>query len=208
MCVQSFAFNQFLLKSCADNYIDGNEFLELTESEIKDIVPPIGIAKKVIRLQPKVCLHFSSSVPNLVYVNLDYLYECLLQPFPDFSEPVLSPTPSVTSVMESSITSLSSTDKGEHASPKSPDVEPIEIPSKWRDDTLACISEKKLTPSARKEIVQTLVTLVISKFGSNPTKAQLEIVARRLILKYPFMRDDIGTGYVSHMHAGMPFWYC
>ena len=38
----------------AENYIDGKELLELTASEIKDIVPPIGIAKKIIRLQPKV----------------------------------------------------------------------------------------------------------------------------------------------------------
>ena len=74
----------------------------------------------------------------------------------------------------------------------------IEVPSKWRDDTMECIEEKKLTPRARKEIVQTLVTLLITKVGSSPSRSQCESVARCLILKYPFMRDDIGTGYVSY----------
>ena len=92
----------------------------------------------------------------------------------------------------------------DRASLKSPEVkdEAIDIPTKWRDDTMECIKNKKLTPNARKEIVQTLVTLIISKFGSNPVKSQLEATARRLILKYPFMRDDIGTGYVSGMNHG------
>ena len=65
---------------------------------------------------------------------------------------------------------------------------------------MECIKEKKMNHTARKEIVQTLVTLLIAKFGSNPSKAQCETVARRLILKYPFMRDDIGTGYVSYVY--------
>ena len=72
----------------------------------------------------------------------------------------------------------------------------IEIPSKWRDDTMECIDEKKLSLRARKEIV---VTLLITKVGSSPDRAQCESVARCLILKYPFMRDDIGTGYVSNL---------
>ena len=78
-------------------------------------------------------------------------------------------TPSVTSVPESPVSVLSSADKGELSSPPSSDIESVEIPSKWRDDTLASITEKKLTPAARKEIVQTLVTLVMSRFGSNPS---------------------------------------
>ena len=38
----------------ADHCIDGKEFLDLSEAEIKEIVPPFGIAKQIIRLQPKV----------------------------------------------------------------------------------------------------------------------------------------------------------
>ena len=41
----------------SDNYIDGNEFTKLTEAEVKDLVPPIGLAKKVIRMIPKVCAY-------------------------------------------------------------------------------------------------------------------------------------------------------
>ena len=34
-----------------ENEIDGAAFLELTESYVKDLVNPLGIVKKVIRLQ-------------------------------------------------------------------------------------------------------------------------------------------------------------
>ena len=37
-----------------ENYIDGKEFARLTESEVKDMVPRIGLAKKIMRLIPKV----------------------------------------------------------------------------------------------------------------------------------------------------------
>ena len=116
----------------------------------------------------------------------------------DCIEPSPNPTPSVTSVTESSKPSLSP-DRIDIVSPKSSasDWEIIAIPSKWWDDTMKSINDKKLTPNTRKEIVQTLVTLLISKFGSNLQKSRVEAVARLLILKYPFMRDDIGTGYVS-----------
>ena len=39
----------------ADNYIDGAEFVGLTLPEIREIVQPIGLAKKFAKLIPKVC---------------------------------------------------------------------------------------------------------------------------------------------------------
>ena len=39
---------------CADHRIDGKEFIDLSEAEIKEIIPLIGIAKQIMRLQPKV----------------------------------------------------------------------------------------------------------------------------------------------------------
>ena len=49
--------HQYLWKDAfllPENYIDGNEFTKLTEGEVKDMVPPIGLAKKIIRMIPKV----------------------------------------------------------------------------------------------------------------------------------------------------------
>jgi len=37
-----------------DNYIDGSEFVNITPPEVKEMVSPIGLAKKIIRLIPKV----------------------------------------------------------------------------------------------------------------------------------------------------------
>ena len=36
-----------------DNYIDGSEFVALTLTEIKEMVPPIGLAKKIVNLFPR-----------------------------------------------------------------------------------------------------------------------------------------------------------
>ena len=35
------------------NYIDGKEFLDLTDHDVREMVPAIGIAKKISRLIPK-----------------------------------------------------------------------------------------------------------------------------------------------------------
>ena len=40
----------------SDNFIDGSDFMKLTEAEVKDLVPPIGLAKKIICMIPKVCV--------------------------------------------------------------------------------------------------------------------------------------------------------
>ena len=45
-----------------DNYIDGTEFMGLTELEIKEIVPPMGLAKKIIKLIPKVSFYFYPTI--------------------------------------------------------------------------------------------------------------------------------------------------
>ena len=39
--------------------------------------------------------------------------------------------------------------------------------------------------------------MLISKVGPKPIRNHCEQVARKLILKYPFMKDDMGDGYVS-----------
>ena len=36
----------------SDNYIDGTEFFNLTEDEVKAMVPPLGFHRKILRLLP------------------------------------------------------------------------------------------------------------------------------------------------------------
>lgn len=105
--------------------------------------------------------------------------------------PSLSPGPasplSPISRHEGSVSSISAT---------SSDI--IHIPDYWREETQNCIDAGVLDDSSRSDIVHTLVTLLVAKFGTRPRRARCEELARQLILKYPFMRDDLGTGYVSH----------
>ena len=72
----------------------------------------------------------------------------------------------------------------------------ITIPEHWRPEVELCIQEKSISDSSRAEIVRTLVNLLFAR-ASKPTKYQCEELARKLILKFPFMRDDMGNGYVS-----------
>lgn len=66
----------------------------------------------------------------------------------------------------------------------------------WREDTQICIDEV-LDDESRSDIVRSLVTLLVSKFGLKPGRSRCEELSRQLILKYPFMKDDIGNEYVS-----------
>ena len=51
----------YLIFMHVENYIDGEEFFCLREDEVKEIVPVIGIAKKIFRLrQQMVCLKLHS----------------------------------------------------------------------------------------------------------------------------------------------------
>ena len=85
-----------------------------------------------------------------------------------------------------------------------PGVPKFTIPSRWRQSIKKAIEEKKLTPAIRNEIVRDLMYGSIEK----PTLEFCKFVAQRLILKYPFMRDTKGTGFVStcfSFHAKLNF---
>ena len=61
---------------------------------------------------------------------------------------------------------------------------------------MKAIEDKRLTPDVRNELVRDLVTHMYGCM-EKPSSESCKFVAQRLILKYPFMRDTMGTGYVS-----------
>ena len=64
----------------------------------------------------------------------------------------------------------------------------------------ACIERKELTDGARVEIVRCLVDILFSK-SKKPTRSDCIEMGRKLILSYPWMKDDAGIGpsYVSFL---------
>ena len=74
----------------------------------------------------------------------------------------------------------------------------VQIPDYWREETQSCLDEGILNETSRGDITRTLVTLLVGKYGPKPGRAHCEDLARQLILKYPFVKDDLGTGYVSN----------
>ena len=75
-------------------------------------------------------------------------------------------------------------------------VEKINIPDYWRQETQDCLDDGVLDDNSRGDIVRTLVTLLVAKHGPKPGRSRCEELARQLILKYLFAKDDLGNGYV------------
>ena len=65
LCCVITSTTHITLSCTTDNFIDGSEFVNLTLQEIKEIVPPLGLAKKIAKLIPKVPLLTSSSLSLL-----------------------------------------------------------------------------------------------------------------------------------------------
>ena len=89
----------------------------------------------------------------------------------------------------------------------------IDVPTHWHAETQHCLDTKAVSDEARNDIIRTLVTLLIGKYGSKPSRRQCEQASRALILQYPFLKDDLGPGYVSlncyiYMHASSIFGVC
>ena len=81
----------------------------------------------------------------------------------------------------------------------------FKIPDTWRPSIMSCIrgqtleeQKRMLVPTIRNEVVRDLVTQMYSYY-TKPDKAAVTEVAKKLVQKYPFMRDDGPqvSGYVS-----------
>ena len=78
----------------------------------------------------------------------------------------------------------------------------IIIPDHWRPEVEDYLRKKCLTPNARQEIVRTVASQLFAR-SQRPNRSDCDQVARQLILKYPFAKDDLGCGYVSSMLASV-----
>ena len=58
------------------------------------------------------------------------------------------------------------------------------------------LEKKNMPPKVRSAFVRELIVHMTS-YGIRPPRNFCSAVARRIILKYPFLRDAVGSGYVS-----------
>jgi hypothetical protein len=142
-----------------ENEIDGAAFLELTESDVKDLVNPLGIVKKVIRLQQQIGIHSTGDNQQ--------------------REPIVdtSPTPSTTSSLQLASPdhvseTSSSTYRTEVGIPKN-----FKIPESWRSEIMLCLANKQLTQKARGAMIRDLIVHMYS-YCSRPSKEFCEFAAR------------------------------
>ena len=88
------------------------------------------------------------------------------------------------------------TESSSIASSAAANTHTISIPDHWRPEVEDCLRKKCLTPNARQEIIRTVASQLFAK-SQKPNRNDCDQVARQLILKYPFTKDDLGCGYVS-----------
>ena len=89
----------------------------------------------------------------------------------------------------SSSANISDTPSYISSSVSSKDPKCPSIPSHWSGSTQKAIDDKKLDAKIHCDIVRTMVTLLVAKSGPHPSKSEIELFSRELILKYPYMRD-------------------
>ena len=75
-------------------------------------------------------------------------------------------------------------------------AEQLSIPTRFSSDTTAAIKSGILSKRARDEIIQSLSTLILV-YTNRPSPEDHTIVCRKLIQKYPTLKDKVDSGYVS-----------
>ena len=185
-----------------DNYIDGEEFVGLLPAEVREMVPPIGLAKKIIKLIPTstVYMYVRNNWINFSAIGAFFIVQQTVEDRdPGLAGVSLSTSPAVrlpslslgpsSPISPGSLASVSTT--------PSRSMNKIQLPEFWRDETQEALDEGILNEAVCGDIVRTLVTLPTAKYGPKPGRARCEDLARQLILEYPFAKDDLGSGYVS-----------
>ena len=161
------------------------------------MVKPLGVVKKLVRLQIGVQLPVStvSNMLSVVYLATALtMHVCtqdlIVSSAVDSSSRVNDSTPQRA---QSSVPrcSQSSTPKVSGIS-----TDNFAIPQKWKPTIMAAIKEKSLNPEVRNEIVRHLVTHVYA-YLEQPTMVFIGEVAKQLVEKHPFMADSGAAPFVS-----------
>lgn len=72
----------------------------------------------------------------------------------------------------------------------------FKIPEKFSRATMKVLSEEVITDKARIEIVSA-IALQAYQHTTYPTSEEYTTMCRKLIERYPFLKDKIGNGIVS-----------
>ena len=58
------AIDLFFLHDLSENYIDGCAFIMLNEHDVRELVPPIGLMKKIMSFVPQVSFSDNLAITN------------------------------------------------------------------------------------------------------------------------------------------------
>ena len=73
----------------------------------------------------------------------------------------------------------------------------VEIPDKWEPDIQQYLDSKSINSKICHRMVRVLVERLFGRYPK-PSRDNCEELARNLVSKYPFLKDDYGNRYVSY----------
>ena len=76
----------------------------------------------------------------------------------------------------------------------------VEIPDKWEPDIQIYLDNQSINGTIRHRMVRVLVERLFGKYPK-PSRDNSEELARNLVAKYPFLKDDYGNRYVSYINT-------
>ena len=98
----------------------------------------------------------------------------------------------------------SSDNSSQSISPTFKDGVPVNysLPKCFSAGVMESLEKKDMKPNVRSAFVRELIVHMTS-YGVKPPKNFCSTVARKIVLKYPFLRDAVGSGYVSICNCGL-----
>ena len=153
------------------NRVNGKIFLDLEESDLKEIIPLLGERKAIKSIIDS--FKVKDKVLKIVHTyKAGYFNDSVCK------QVIPAATPKGPIVYGSSFLS------------------DFEVPKKYSKRTMEAIESGELTKSVRIDIINVLA-LKVFQYTSNPTSEEYTSVCIRLITAYPVLKDTIGNGYVS-----------
>ena len=70
------------------------------------------------------------------------------------------------------------------------------LPKCFSSTVMESLEKNSMEPNIRSAFTRELIVHMTS-YGVRPSTNFCSVVARKVVLKYPFLRDSVGSGYVS-----------
>ena len=77
---------------------------------------------------------------------------------------------------------------------------PFELPHNYPKEVMDDLKQNRLSGGARSKFIASMCSAIF-QYKSLPTRDEYNHVGEQIVIKYPFLKNKSGSGYVSLFHA-------